>query len=230
MLSEGVDYVLSPSSYVTRSFLDRGYKSEQVLQNVYPVDLSLFQPDPGPRPKNRPLTVINTGGLSLRKGTPYLLEAFRIILRSVPNARLLLTNQVRDDVKGILARYNDLPIEWAPGLPHPELAKRLRSADIFVFPSIEDGFAVTVAEALACGLPVVLTPNTGSRDFVQPGVNGEIVPIRDPAAVAEAVLKWWARIQQGERLELGGLHKKLSYEAFAATFRSQLKAIGLLSV
>src|SRR5262249_37043158 len=154
MLSEGVDYVLSPSSYVTRSFLDRGYKSEQVLQNVYPVDLSLFQPDPNPRPKNRPLTVINAGGLSLRKGTPYLLEAFRIILRSVPNARLLLTNFIRDDVKDVLARYSDLPIDWAPGLPHPQLVKRLHSADVFVLLSLEEGLVRAALEAMACGLPV----------------------------------------------------------------------------
>src|SRR5258708_717969 len=73
MLQESVDYVLSPSSYVTQSFLARGFKHEQILPSVYPVDLSLFQPSPEPRPNERPLTLINTGGLSLRKGSPYLL-------------------------------------------------------------------------------------------------------------------------------------------------------------
>jgi hypothetical protein len=59
-------------------------------------------------------------------------------------------------------------------------------------------------------------------------VNGEIVPIRDAAAAAEAVRKCWARIQEGKRFEVGDLHKKLSPETFAATFRSQLQKIGLL--
>jgi glycosyltransferase involved in cell wall biosynthesis len=157
-----------------------------------------------------------------------MLEAFRIVQRSVPNARLLLTSIVRDDVNEVLARYADLPIEWAPGLPHPQLAERLRSADVFVLLSLEEGLVRAALEAIACGLPVVLTPNTGSSDFVQPGKNGEIVAIRDPAGAAEAILKCWTRIQEGQRPEVGDLQKKLSYETFAATFRSHLESIGLL--
>jgi len=88
MLADGVDYVLSPSSYVTRSFLQRGYKPQQILRNVYPVNLSLFRAAAGERPKERPLTIINTGALSLRKGTPYLLEAFRLLRQRHPSARL----------------------------------------------------------------------------------------------------------------------------------------------
>jgi glycosyltransferase involved in cell wall biosynthesis len=227
MLSEGVDYVLSPSSYVTKSFLDRGFKQEQILQNFYPVDLSLFHPSASPRPKNRPLTVINSGSLSLRKGTPYLLEAFRMVQRAVPNARLMLTSIRRDDVNEVLRKYSDLPIDWAPGLPQTALAERLRSADVFVLLSLEEGLVRAALEAMACGLPVVLTPNTGSSQFVKPGVNGEIVPIRDAAAAAEGVLKCWARIQEQKPHEIGDLHQQLSFEAFETTLRSHLRAIGL---
>src|SRR5205085_1324893 len=180
MLAEHVDYVLSPSSYVTRSFLQRGFKPAQILRNVYPVNLSLFKPAAAPRPRERPLTVINTGSLSLRKGTPYLLEAFRLVQQQHPSARLLLTRQVRDDVLPILARYSDLPIDWAPGLAHAQLVERLHSADVFVLPSLEEGLVRAALEAMACGLQVVLTPHCGANDFVQPGVNGEVVPIRDP--------------------------------------------------
>lgn len=189
MLAE-VDYVLSPSSYVTGSFLARGFTPAQILKNVYPVDLSLFQPRSAPRPKNQPLTIINTGSLSLRKGTPYLLEAFRMVKKNIPNVRLLLTRSVQTDVKPILARYRDLDIEWSAYLTHAQLVKRLQSSDMFVLPSLEEGLARTACQAMACGLPVVLTPNTGVNDFVQPGVNGEVVPIRDPRAIADAIFKW----------------------------------------
>lgn len=222
------DFVLSPSSYVTNSFLARGFKPEQILKNVYPVDLSLFQPATAPRPKNRPLTIINTGSLSLRKGTPYLLEAFRLIRQRHPSARLLLTQIVQDDVKPILAHFGDLPIEWSPPLPHAPLAERLRTADVFVLPSLEDGFARTVSEALACGLPAVTTPNTGASDFVKPGVNGEIVPIRDPAATAEAILKCWGRVQQNPAPDATGLREKLSFETFAGDFVRQLTTLGFV--
>jgi len=181
MLADGVDYVLSPSSYVTRSFLQRGYKPQQILRNVYPVNLSLFRAAAGERPKERPLTIINTGALSLRKGTPYLLEAFRLLRQRHPSARLLLTRIIREDVRPILGRYRDLPIDWAPPLPHVTLGERLRGADVFVLPSLEEGLVRSALEAMACGLQVVLTPHCGADDFVQRGSNGEVVPIRDPA-------------------------------------------------
>lgn len=226
MLRE-VDYVLSPSSYVTQSFLARGFKPEQILRNVYPVDLTVFQPASEPRPKDRPLTIVNTGSLSLRKGTPYLLEALRIVRRSEPAARLLLTRNVQDDVRPILGRYADLPVEWSPGLPHAQLAERLRSADVFVLPSLEEGLARTALEAMACGLQVVLTPHCGANDFVEPGVNGEVVPIRDPQAIADAILKTWERVQRGERPPVSGLHERLSFATFEREFLAQLQALGL---
>jgi glycosyltransferase involved in cell wall biosynthesis len=224
------DYVLAPSSYVSNSFLERGFKPEQILKNVYPVDLSLFKPDDKPRPKDRPLTIINTGSLSLRKGTPYLLESFRLVQKKIPQARLLLTDVVQDDIKPVLARYADLPIEWAPPLPHAQLAERLRSADIFVLPSLEEGLVRTACEAMACGLPAILTPHTGANDFVKPGVSGEVVPIRDSKAIADAVFKWAEVVTQP------GYHPKvtidktlLSFEHFENTFIGQLRDLGLLT-
>jgi glycosyltransferase involved in cell wall biosynthesis len=230
MLAE-VDYVLSPSSYVTKSFLARGFTPEQILKNVYPVDLSLFQPDPSPRPENRPLTLINTGSLSLRKGTPYLLEAFRLVRRKIPGARLLLTHIIEGSMRPILPKYRDLPIEWAPPLPHSQLAERLRGADIFVLPSLEEGLVRTALEAMACGLPVVLTPHTGANDLVVPGVNGEVVPIRDPQAIADAVLKWADKILAPDWQPHVTVNQELlTFEYFAKTFIGQLQELGSLEL
>ena len=228
-MMEDVDYVLSPSTYVSQSFLDRGFKPEQILKNVYPVDLSCFKPSTTPPDRNRPLTVISTGSLSLRKGTPYLLEAFRIIHRKHPSVRLKLIPLVQDDVKPILAKFRDLPIDWSPPRPHPQLAELLRSADVFVLPSLEEGLARAAIEAMACGLPVVLTSHTGANDFVRPGVNGEIVPIRDPGAIANAILKWRDKLQAGERPPVEELHRQLSFETFAQRFTAQLVELGYLT-
>ena len=227
MLAE-VDYVLAPSSFVTNSYLARGFKPAQILQNVYPVDLSNFSPGTAPRPKDRPLTLINTGGLSLRKGSPYLLEAFRLIRQKHPTARLILTQVVRDDMRDVLSKYRDLPIDWTPSVPHPALAELLRRADIFILPSLEEGLARTVLEAIACGLPVVVTPNTGSNDFVQPGLSGEVVPIRDPQAIADAVLKWAEKILAADwRPRVLIDPRPLSFESMESAFIAQLRRLGL---
>lgn len=220
-----VDYVLSPSSYVTRSFLERGFRPEQIIRNVYPLDLSCFHPPSTPRPGNRPLTIISTGMPSLRKGTPYLLEAFRMILRTEPNARLLLTAPAHPSLKYAMKTFADLPIEWGPSLPHPKLAERLRGADVFVLLSLEEGLARTACEALACGLPIVVTPNTGANDLVRPGENGEIVPLSDSAAAAEAILRCWARRQTSSFETDGELLRAFAPEQFSRDFLHQLALI-----
>ena len=222
-----VDYVLCPSSWVRGTFLERGFAPEQILTNVYPVDLSCFEPAKEPRPKTRPLTIISTGGLSLRKGTPYMLEAFRMVHRRHPSARFLLTTSVHDSVREIVKSYSDLPIDWSPSLPHPQLAKRLQSADIFVLPSLEEGLVRTALEAMACGLPVVLTAHTGANDFVQPGRSGTVVPIRDPAAIAAALLEWAERVMQSDAPPQRLFDATaLSFTRFEAEFIAQLRQRG----
>jgi glycosyltransferase involved in cell wall biosynthesis len=225
---EHTDFILAPSSFVAQSFLDRGFPPDRVLRNSFPVNLECFSPPAAPRPRNRPLTIISTGRPSLRKGTPYLLEAFQLVRRRHPTARLLLTRECETNIAPVLAKFRDLPIEWSPSLPHPQLAERLRGADVFVLPSLEDGFAVTVAEALACGLPVITTPNTGASDLIAPGRNGEIVPIRDARAIAEAVLAWGDRVVAAEHSPVSGVDRqKLSAATFEQTFLGQLAALGV---
>lgn len=224
-----VDYVLSPSSFVSQSFLERGFKPEQILKTFYPVDLSCFKPSGLPRDRNRPLTIISTGALSLRKGCPYLLEAFRLIHQRHPSARFRLTRHIQDSAKPILSKYSDLPIDWSPGLPHPQLAARLQSSDIFVLPSLEEGLARTALEAMACGIPVILTRNTGTADHVQPGINGEIVAIRDPHAIADAALKWADLILSGlERPKIPFDANAFSFKAFEKEFMQMLQNCGLV--
>jgi glycosyltransferase involved in cell wall biosynthesis len=227
------DYVFAPSTFVRRSFLERGLEERRVLLYSLPVDLKIFHPSAEPRSPARPLTILNTGALCLRKGTPYLLEAFRLIRKEEPLAVLRLSRTVRDDVREVLRRFNDLPIDWAPPLniaipaEREQFVRRYQTSDVFVLPSIEDGFAFVVAEALACGLPVITTPNTGASDLVRNGENGEVVPIRDPQAMAAAVLKWWAKIREGHSPQVEENQRQLSVEHFDRTVIGHFSNLGI---
>lgn len=222
------DYACVPSTFALQSFLKWGFDSQKLLFCPLWLDLGTFRPAPEPRPANRPFTILHTGGLSLRKGAPYLFEAFRLIRREVPDAVLRVKRDLRNDVVDIVRRNSDLPVEWSENLDFGGHVRRYQSSDLLLFPSIEDGFAYVVAEALACGLPVITTPNTGASDLVQPGVNGEIVPIRDARALAEAALKWWERLRKGE--QTGGraeLAERLSFRRFEGTFIAHLNRLGI---
>jgi glycosyltransferase involved in cell wall biosynthesis len=224
---DSTDYIICPSRYVEKTYLERGFTKDRLLYAPFPTDLSLFQPDLETIPPDNPLWVICTGSVSLRKGFPYLLEAVRL-LRKDRDVRLMLTHIIESSMITILKTYDDIPIEWAPSLNHRDLANRLKKAHVFALLSLEDGFARTVSEALACGLPAVVTPHTGARDFILEGKNGYVVPIRDAAAAADA-------IQKAADIRLSGLRSDielpdLSFQGFEAQFIKELARIGTTRV
>lgn len=224
---ELTDWIFSPSSYVTNSFIRRGFPSERILHLPYPVNLHNFSPEPTVKIPNTPIRVICTGGLSLRKGLPYLLEAMRLI-RKERDAVLLLTEGVHPSMKAIFHKYSDVPIEWSPHLSHEKLGKRLKSAHVFALLSIEEGLARTALEAMACGIPVVLTPNTGVSDLVNQGINGEVVPIRDPHSAAESIVRCYESRINGHTAMNVSLNKPLSFNSFRESLLKHLDTIDSL--
>ncbi|WP_338684440.1 glycosyltransferase family 4 protein [Haloferula helveola] len=226
-MMEDTDFVVSPSSFVTRSFLDNGFTSEQILPSFYPVNLSLFHPAEDVRPANRPFTLINTSGLSFRKGTPYLLEMFRRIHRQIPRARFQVTrsDDLHPEIERLLKEYSELPIEWMNYMRHEEMAQRFRQADLLVLPSLEDGFARVVTEAMSCGLPVIVSENTGACDLVTPGVTGSVHPIRDVESMVDSALGWWERIREGYRPAVVDLQSRLSPDAYAKRILDMIKGL-----
>lgn len=182
------EHISVPSRFALESFLDRGFPAARLLSIPYGADTRFFSPGP---PPSRPFRII-TVGLSLRKGTPYLLEAAsRLGLtggRGGPDMEICLAGAVAPDVAAVL-RETPVPVRLLGALSHAELAPVYRSASVFVLPSVEEGMALSVLEALASGLPVVATPNTGAADIITHGHEGLIVPVRDAAALAEALLE-----------------------------------------
>lgn len=76
-------------------------------------------------------------------------------------------------------------VRWIPTCTHAGILAEMAAHDVFVFPSLFEGFGLVLLEALAMGLPVITTAHTAGPDFIQEGVQGFIVPIRDSAAIAE---------------------------------------------
>jgi glycosyltransferase involved in cell wall biosynthesis len=144
----------------------------------YAADTRGFQPDPTKR-HGAGCTFLFAGGVTQRKGIKYLLEAWRRVRR--PGWRLQLLGPLPRDPGPLRAFLGE--VELLGRVSHAEVPARLAAADVFVFPSLCEGSAVVTYEALACGLPSVVTPNAGS--VVRDGVDGFLVPPRDAEALAE---------------------------------------------
>jgi starch synthase len=74
---------------------------------------------------------------------------------------------------------------WIPSLSHSELLQEIGRHDVMVFPSLFEGLALVLLEALSQGVPVITTPHTGALDFLSDGEDGFVVPIRDAGAIVE---------------------------------------------
>jgi glycosyltransferase involved in cell wall biosynthesis len=173
---EAADAIGIPSSFVRRSFVSRGVPESKLLQVPYGVDLREFRPSPRQTPGFRAIYV---GALSLRKGIPDLLEA-----ASRAEVELWLVGPRQAETEVFLKRYSGR-YQHHGSVPQSQLRGLYGQADVFVIASIEEGLAMVIPQALACGLPVICTTNSGGDDLVRDGVNGFVVPIRDPEALAK---------------------------------------------
>lgn len=145
---------------------------------------------PEPRPRDwsaaaaaGPLRLLFAGSIGQRKGFGYLLRALRLLGRR--DVELVAMGHVVGDAAP-LAPYRDLFTHAAPR-PHAAVLELMRTCHALVLPSLFEGLALVQLEAMSCGLPVIVTPNTGAEGIVRDGVEGRIVPIRDVAALASAI-------------------------------------------
>lgn len=172
------DYILIPSDFVRRSFLAEGVSEERLIQVPFGVESSIFRPLTTPRPAS-PFRVLFVGQIDVRKGILDLIEAWKML--QWQEAELCIVGRISPDLRQVLAQYADsASIRFMGHIRDPVSA--FQQSDVFVFPTIEEGSALVVYEAMACGLPVVTTPNAGS--VIRDGQEGFIVPIRDIEGVA----------------------------------------------
>jgi glycosyltransferase involved in cell wall biosynthesis len=125
------------------------------------------------------LRVLFAGALHQRKGIGYLLEAIDLL---GSNVELTLIGQrlaANPIVDAACRRWR-----WFESLPHSGVLDVMMDSDVLVLPSLSEGFGLVVTEALACGLPVIVTPNVGASDLVCDGREGFVVPVCSVEGIA----------------------------------------------
>jgi len=178
------DLIRVLSEHAKRTFLERGFQPSRVIVARPPVDVDLFPQADFTGPKFR---ISFVGLLEPWKGFHYLMEAFESL--DSPDTELILwggsgTRSVSRYLEERMARNSRIKLR-------PVSARQVGYGEVYgkssvlVHPSLSEGFGYVVAEAMASGLPVIVTKNTGSADLVVDGKNGYVVPAGDPEAIRE---------------------------------------------
>ena len=175
---EMADRILVGSHFVRQSFIELGYDASRIVVTPYGVDVEQFTPAREPR-NDGVFRVLFVGQVGQRKGVSYLFQGYEMFRRRDSELHVVGSYSPGHEV---YARFEGL-YRHTPHVPHQDLPSLIRGADVFVFPSLIEGMPLVVLEAMACGVPVITTTH-GPADIVRDGIDGFLVPIRDPEAIA----------------------------------------------
>jgi glycosyltransferase involved in cell wall biosynthesis len=176
------DRIYVASRYIWESFVERGFPEERLA--CFPLT-----PDPRyrperPRPSSTSFDVVYVGSLVVHKGVPLLLDAFSRLAHE--DLRLVLvggwkTRSMRRFIEAACARDRRILVRPGDPLAH------LLGAGVCVHPAYEDGFGYAPAEALACGVPLLVSEDTGMKELIADERHGLILPTGEVGALAEAI-------------------------------------------
>lgn len=174
------DRIVLESDFSYKSFIQMGFPKEKLLVIPRGVDTGRFHPASG---DSRQFRLLFAGQLCFRKGIHYLLAAWKKL--KLKEAELWILGDLNDEVRAVVHRHEgDNSIRFFGFVK--DTVSLFQEASLFILPSIVEGSAKVTYEAMACGLPVVVTPNAGS--VARDGEEGFVVPIRDTEALAERIL------------------------------------------
>lgn len=175
------DYILLPSEFARQTFVERGFAPEKLKTILLGVDTATFRPSLPSTPSSGPLRVVFFGSLSLQKGIPYLLEATQKF--SPGDLQLTLIGPVEPELKPTMDKFAHF--QWLAPMDHSKLSEFLRTQDVFVMPSLHDGFGLVVPQAMASGLVSIVSDHCGARQLITEGTNGFVVEAANAKAIAE---------------------------------------------
>ncbi len=210
------DRIVVPSVHVEESFLERGVPRERLFRNRYGVDVDMFRPTQAPEAR-RP-TILYVGAWSLQKGVDILSDA----ILKLEGVRLIHVGNVTDADFPADSRF-----EHHPPVPQWKLREYYAAAHLFALASRQEGLALVLAQALACGVPVVCTDRTGGEDLREliddPSLLA-VVPSGDPIALANALRDMLPRALRlrGQRALLQEESRRhLSWRAYAERYATE---------
>lgn len=199
---EQANFISVPSQFCFDSFVNSGCSRAKLLKFPYGARLSRFKQAASSNllPRRDQFLILFVGHAGVQKGFIDLLAAYRLLRHT--NKRLLLIGTLSSSAKELLNCSNLEGIEHLGPVPNAQLSDYYNQASVFVLPSIQEGLAMVIGEAMACGCPVIASTNSGASELITDGQEGFIVPIRRPDMIADRMQQLADDFQLGQRMRL----------------------------
>ena len=199
------DLVLVPSEHIAGRLRAHGIEADRIEVIPYAADTRHFVPI-REKKHNDTCRFLFAGGITQRKGIKDLLDAWRLIRR--PGWTLQLLGAMPRNTRPLEPYRSEF--EWLGRVGHAEMPSVMAAADVFVFPSLFEGSAVVTYEAMACGLPSIVTAESGS--VARNHRDGLIVPAADPDALSQAMARLGNDPELRESLSHSARSRALEYD------------------
>ncbi len=179
---EESDFILVPSEYVKSTF-KKNYH-HKIFVNNFGINTKNFFPIENIIKDNKYFDIIYIGGISIRKGVHYLIDAFNNLNYSKKRLHLI-GSHIENDKKFLKKRISQDNIIVYGHVPQLKLNEIINKCDVFVTATLSEGYANVINQAVASGCPVIVTENSGAKEYVQSNKCGFVVPIRDSKSISD---------------------------------------------
>jgi len=172
------------SNFTKQTLIDNGIPKDLIEVSPYGIELKSFTCKEYTPVGNGPLKLLFVGTIAQRKGIKYLLQALALL--PAGSVELTVCGRPVDDLS-LFQKAGMSSIRLFPSIESSALRQAYREADVFVFPSVAEGFGQVLLEAMASGLPIISTDRTAAPDLIKQGREGLVIQAGDPAALAHAI-------------------------------------------
>ena len=186
------DLVTTDAAVLTRIVISTGVPTDRIVEAVFGIEETVFHPDPEPAGRSgRPRRIVSTRNLDEIYDVETLIEAFPAVLERSPVELVICGDG--PDRSGLELKASSLGIEknvtFRGRLTPEAIAAELKSADLYISTSRSDSTSVSLLEAMACGVPPIVTDIEANREWITDGENGLLFPVGDSKTLAEAVIR-----------------------------------------
>lgn len=217
---ELADVIVVASDFV-RNSLPEWANQKKIIQSPFGTPASLNNFDRKDKTKNKKLRVLFVGSMTQRKGLSDLFDAMQFVDKT--KVELVVLGSL---VAPLSFYEKEVEFIYEPTRSHEEVLDLMRTCDVFCLPSVVEGRALVIQEAMSQGLPIIITRNTGAEDLVINDSTGFLVPIRNPEAIADKIN--WFVANRNRIFDMGTNAKKLaetySWDKYASTICSELNS------